>query len=525
MMRSSASCAVPEAVGGELRQAQGAGPDDGVEDRVVELDRVGGDVEVGDRIDVGRAERGVEEERIRTASTGQRVQARPAVELVLAGVADDRVGERIAGAVDIGGARQGQVLDLLAAEVEADRAADQVDAGVAQFDDGNAGTVDDVGVVVGGARQGVGTAFAASERVLAGVAGHGVVEGVAGPVDVGRAGQHQVLEIGHQRAGDRRLDRIGAFAEGFDDDVIRPVDDIGVVAQSAEQGVDSTTAIEHVVAGVASQVVAQRVAGSVDIGGAGQRDVVSELAHQAEAHRASDCVRAGIACFDHLVAGIVHDVDVIAGAALHDVGAGAAVQGVLIGVAEKVPAGRRYGSCQRERAAGTVVVRRVHPRREGPGVDGRRSVLRHAARRLKDQAGGCRDIGFHRDVAAAPHLEVCGRGCQRTDHHNVAGCRASHDQSAGVDPVEFGVRKFEGGRAVAGGSEIDSPACRRGGNGHCSAVNGRNAGVGLHSQAVRVDHHAPPRGWKRRGAPSLPTAGALRLCRSSGPRFRLPWRP
>ena len=96
-----------------------------------------------------------------------------------------------------------------------------------------AGVVDHVGVVAGAADHGVG-AGAAVERVVAAVAGEDVGERVAGAVDVGAAGQGQVLDVGAERVADRRLHRVGALVERFRHHVAGVVDDVGVVAGAAD---------------------------------------------------------------------------------------------------------------------------------------------------------------------------------------------------------------------------------------------------------------------------------------------------
>ena len=75
-----------------------------------------------------------------------------------------------------------------------------------------------IGVVAVAAGHRVG-AGAAIEDVVAGIAGEGVGERIAGAVDVRGAGQDQVLDIGAERVGDRGLHRVGAFAGSLDDDV------------------------------------------------------------------------------------------------------------------------------------------------------------------------------------------------------------------------------------------------------------------------------------------------------------------
>ena len=150
----------------------------------------------------------------------ERVVADAAGEHVDAAVAGDDVVEVVAGAVDIGAAGQGQVLDVGAKRV----------AG---------GRLHGVGAFVERSpsprrrrcrrcrcrcrcrrswcrrrrRHRACRCRAAAEHVDAAVAGDDVVEGVAGAVDVGGAGQGQVLDIGAERVGGRRLDGVGAFVE------------------------------------------------------------------------------------------------------------------------------------------------------------------------------------------------------------------------------------------------------------------------------------------------------------------------
>ena len=145
-----------------------------------------------------------------------------------------------------------------------------------------ADVVDHIGVVAEATDHRVG-AGAAVENVVAAVAGEGVVEAVAGAVDVGAAGQGQVLDVGAERVGDRRLHRVGAFAERLRHHVAGVVDDIGVVADAADQEVGAQAAIErvvasaageHVDAAVAGEDVVEGVAGAVDVGAAGQGQVL-----------------------------------------------------------------------------------------------------------------------------------------------------------------------------------------------------------------------------------------------------------
>ena len=114
-----------------------AGGDDEMAEAVV------GEHRTGDRRGVDRGiDAGTADQRIVAAAAGQRVVARAAVERVVAAVAGDDVGEGIAGAVDIGAAGQGEVVDI-GAEREADRRLHRVGALVEGFGHHVAGVVDE----------------------------------------------------------------------------------------------------------------------------------------------------------------------------------------------------------------------------------------------------------------------------------------------------------------------------------------------------------------------------------------------
>jgi hypothetical protein len=128
------------------------------------------------------------------------------------------------------------------------------------------------------------------------VAGDDVGERVAGAVDVGAAGQGQVLDIGAERVADRRLHRVGAAAHGggFRHHVAGVVDHVGVVAVAADQRVGADAAVEGVVAAVAGDDVGVAVAGAVDVAAAGQGQVV-DVGAEREAHRRLHQVGASLA--------------------------------------------------------------------------------------------------------------------------------------------------------------------------------------------------------------------------------------
>ena len=129
-------------------------------------DGIGGDVEVGDVVDVGRRiEGGVEHELVAAVAAHENVVARPASEHVIAatapqdvvsGVADQRVSKRVARAVDVVAARQRQVLDVLAPQAIAHRAQHRVGALAARLDHHVPGMVHDILVIARDARHRVG---------------------------------------------------------------------------------------------------------------------------------------------------------------------------------------------------------------------------------------------------------------------------------------------------------------------------------------------------------------------------------
>ena len=129
--------------------------------------------EVGDRIVAGADLVGVV-----AGAAGHGVVAGAAVENIVAAIAGDGVGKGIAGAIDVVGAGQGEVLDhRVARERAGDAGADRV--GAARVGDRLvAGTAQHIGVVAGAAVVAV-AAGVALERVVAAGAGKDVVASVA----------------------------------------------------------------------------------------------------------------------------------------------------------------------------------------------------------------------------------------------------------------------------------------------------------------------------------------------------------
>ena len=119
---------------------------------------VSADAEVGDRIDVARDQAAGELEYVRTATARQHVPAASAVQDVVASIADDPVVERVAGAVDVGAARQRQILDLLAVQAEAHKLRTRSVPPPLDSSHHVADVVDDIDVVSGAAVHRVGAA-------------------------------------------------------------------------------------------------------------------------------------------------------------------------------------------------------------------------------------------------------------------------------------------------------------------------------------------------------------------------------
>ena len=66
------------------------------------------------------------------------------------------------------------------------------------------------------------------------------------PLIAADAGEDQVLDLVLEIVAERGIDRVGAAAGRFDDDVEAVVDDVGVVAEAAAHGVGAGAAVELV---------------------------------------------------------------------------------------------------------------------------------------------------------------------------------------------------------------------------------------------------------------------------------------
>ena len=248
-----------------------------------------------------------------------------------------------------------EILHVRAQRVGRERRLYEISARVEGFSYRVASIVDDVGVVAGAADQCIGAgaaiqrvvagaavervaADAAVEGVVLGSAGDDVVERVAGAGECCRAGIDQVLEVGTKRVGGgRRLHSISAGADAFGDHIADVVDDVGVVACAADEGVGTRAAVQRVIGASAGDDVAQSVAGAREGASADERQVLEVVRECEGRERRFDSIGAGIGRFRNDVAGIVDDVGVVAAAtdelvgscpAVERIGANAARDGV-----------------------------------------------------------------------------------------------------------------------------------------------------------------------------------------------------
>ena len=150
-----------------------------------DLDMVDCVDEVLDRVEIGRGFRHVEAKRVCARPTSQPVRAKPAAErivaiaagqaviaaqareAVVAAVAKNGIGERIARAVDCGGAEERQFFDVVGKDM-ADRRGNAVITFAGRLDDLIAGVIDDIAVIADAPDQDIGTG-AAIELVVAAV--------------------------------------------------------------------------------------------------------------------------------------------------------------------------------------------------------------------------------------------------------------------------------------------------------------------------------------------------------------------
>src|SRR5687768_6864924 len=299
MIELVACARVPALQGGAIGSAEGADhevvaaarePQLVLRDAGAEQHAVGGKVGVGVGDEVAAAAAS-DEIGICSLSASQQIIARTAVENVVAAaaaegvgsaIADNRVVPAIAGAIDDSGAGEDQILDV-SAEGAGDGALHRVDALVRLLCDEIAGVVHDVGVVAG----------AADHPVVGGAA---IEQIVAGPAI-------EIVAV--------------ALAQ-------QPV-----VAGAAVDGVVAAAAAQGVVAGAAGDDVVERVAGAGEIAGADIGQALDVGGERVGGDAGLHLIGALARQFDDDVAGVVHGVGVVAGAARQAIAAGATGQQVI----------------------------------------------------------------------------------------------------------------------------------------------------------------------------------------------------
>ena len=119
------------------------------------------------------------------------------------------------------------------------------------------------------------------------------------------------------------MNKIGAFAAGFVDDVVGIGDDIGVIPGGSSEGAGS---------GIAGEGVVERVAGGGECRSAGEGDLL-QMIPEGEADGALNKIGAFAAGFVDLITGGIHHIGVITAATGHRVVAAAPINGVVAAVA------------------------------------------------------------------------------------------------------------------------------------------------------------------------------------------------
>src|SRR6185312_14668528 len=393
------------------------------------------------------------------ASTVERIVAAQTRQNVVGVVAHDIVTESIAGPVDGRSAAEGQLLHVRRQGV-ADRGHHLVRAGIDRFHHHIGGVVHNIGVVARAAVHAVGAGAAVQpivadtsdqgvvaastvERIVAaqtrqnvvGVVAHDIVtESIAGPVDGRSAAEGQLLHVRHQGVADQGHHVVGAGIDRFHHHIGGVVHNIGVVARAAvhavgagaavqpivadtsDQGVVAASTVERIVAAqtrqnvvgvVAHDIVTESIAGPVDGRSAAEGQLL-HVRHQGVADQGHHVVGAGIDRFHHHIGGVVHNIGVVARAAVHAVGAGAAVQPIVAdtsdqGVVAASTVERIVAAQTRQNVVGVVAHDIVTESIAGP-VDGRSAA---EGQLLHVRHQGVADQGHH----------VVGAGIDRFHHH------------------------------------------------------------------------------------------------------------
>ena len=146
-----------------------------------------------------------------------------------------------------------------------------------------------------------------------------------------RTGEGQILHIRSQCVIDGRFHGIDALSRVLFHHVPSVVHHVGVVADAAAQGIGTQPPIKAVVAAVANDEVVERVACAIDVARSGQGQVL-HVGRKHIADRRFNRVDAFIGVFNHHITDVIHQVGVVACAALHGVCTCATVNPVVAAV-------------------------------------------------------------------------------------------------------------------------------------------------------------------------------------------------
>ena len=199
---------------------------------------------------------------IASVTTREGIVPLPAVERVVAcsradavggGVAGYRVGQIIACAIHGCRAGERQVFDIRTEDV-GNGSLHDIGARVQDFTDNISRIVHGVCVITRSATHRVGSSCAI-DLIGASIAGEDVCHRVACGIDGRGPGEFEVFEIGCKCQRDRAANCIGAFVRVFRENIRRSIDDIEVVASTADQRIYAGSAVERVVAAETREAV------------------------------------------------------------------------------------------------------------------------------------------------------------------------------------------------------------------------------------------------------------------------------
>jgi hypothetical protein len=184
-------------------------------------------------------------------------------------------------------------------------------------------------------------------------------------------------------------DHVTAFAGVLKHRIGGIVDEVDVAAGAADHDVGARAAVEQVVAGIAVERIRQAVAITLQVGAALQ-DEGFDIRRQSEIGGREHHIGALVGVLDHGVAGIVDEIDIIAGKAIHPVNAGPAVQQVASGItvdriARAVAVGLQIGAALQHQIFNV----RRQPEVSGrvDGIDALSGVLDHGVAGVVDEVG------------------------------------------------------------------------------------------------------------------------------------------